>query len=106
MMCICVVRLELDRSFVFAHGSGQINFAKEEHFAEREVRFREVGIKAESFEGRLFRLRRRNAPVGARIKGGQDIAGRNTGVSQRTIWIPRDPFLVEPDSFLNLSALP
>src|SRR5260370_17954156 len=98
MMCICVVRLELDRSFVFAHGSGQINFAKEEHFAEREVRFREVGIKAESFEGRLFRLRRRNAPVGAPIKGGQDIRGRKTGVSQPLIWIARDPLLAYPPS--------
>ena len=34
MMGVGVVRLEFDRSFVFAGGSGQIDFAKEEYFAE------------------------------------------------------------------------
>src|SRR3977135_1937963 len=49
VMCCRVVRLELDRAFVFAHGAGQIDFAKEEHFAECEGRFGQIGIKAESF---------------------------------------------------------
>src|SRR5450759_4635260 len=101
MMCICVVRLELDRSFVFAHGSGQIDFAKEEHFAEREVRFSEVRIETESFEGRLFRFRVRLASVRASVKGGQNMCGGETGVSQRVIWIARDRLLVEGDCFRN-----
>src|SRR6266478_8199519 len=98
-MCVCVVRLELDRSFVFAHGSGQIDFAKEEDFTEREVRFSEVGIEAERFEGRLFRFRIRLASVRASIKGRPNMCARKTGVSQRIIWIARDRLLVEGDCF-------
>src|SRR5260370_37002419 len=106
MMCVCVVRLELDRSFVFAHGSGQIDFAKEEHFAERGVRFGEVGIKAESFEGRFFRFRDRLAPVGASVKGRQNIGARKTGVSQRVTWIARDRLLVKRNYFRTVVARP
>src|SRR5207244_2344841 len=70
MMCVGIVWLELDRSFVFARGSGQIDFAKEEHFSQRRVCFSEIGIKTESFEGGLFRFRTRLAPVCASVKRG------------------------------------
>ena len=70
MMCVGIVWLELDRSFVFARGSGQIDFAKEEHFSQRRVCFSEIRIKTESFEGGLFRFRTRLAPVCASVKRG------------------------------------
>ena len=76
MMRVCIVRLELDSSLVFAHRSGQIDFAKEEDFAEREVSFRETGIKAESFEGGIFGLSIGFAPVRARVKGRQNMCAR------------------------------
>jgi len=105
-MCPCVIRLELDRAFVFAHGSGQIDFTKEEHFAEREMRFGEIRIKAESFECRLFRFRRSIASVRACVKGGQNIGAGETGVSQRIVRIARDRLLVKRDCFRNVVARP
>src|SRR5256885_1083904 len=104
MVCVCVVRLELDRAFVFARGSGQIDFAKEEHFSKCRVRFGQIWIEAESFEGRLFRLRRHLEPVRASVKGGQNIGARETRVSQRIIWIARDRLLIERDRFWNVVA--
>src|SRR5712691_11242735 len=104
MMCVCVVRLEFDPSFVFAHGSGQIDFAKEEHFAERGVRFGKIGIKAESFEGRFFRFRTRLTPVRASVKGGQNVGARKTGVRQRIIWIAHDR-LLDPNYALAYAGL-
>src|SRR5947207_12587837 len=106
MMCVGVIRLELDRAFVFANGSGQIDIAKEEYFAERGVRFGEVWIKPESFEGRLFRFRTCLAPVRARVKGRQNVGARKTGVSQRVIRIARDRLLVEGNCFRNVIARP
>src|SRR5438270_11951351 len=106
MMCVGIVWLELDRSFVFARGSGQIDFAKEEHFSQRRVCFSQIGIKTESFEGGLFRFRTRLVPVRASIKRSQNIGGRKTRVSERIIWIARDRLLVEGDCFRNVVARP
>src|SRR5439155_25302297 len=104
MVCRCVVRLELDRSFIFAIGSGQIDFAKEQYFAECEMRFSQVGIKAESFKSRLFRFRRRLAPVRARVKRGQNVGAGKAGISQCVIWIARDRLLVKGNRFRNVVA--
>src|SRR5205823_4483444 len=104
MVCRCVIRLELDRSFIFAIGSGQIDFAKEQYFAEREMRFSQVGIKAESFEGGLFRFRTRLAPVCASVKRGQNVGAGKAGISQRVIWIAPDRQLIERDCFWNVVA--
>src|SRR5438094_5687660 len=106
MMVFLFVRLELYRAFVFAHVSGQIDFAKEKHFAERGVRFGEVGIEAESFEGRFLRFRTRLTPVRASVKGGQNVGAGKTGVSQRVIWIARDRLLVKLNRFRNVVARP
>src|SRR5205823_14442819 len=104
MMCVGIVWLELDRSFVFARGSGQIDFAKEEHFSQRRVCFSEIGIKAESFEGGLFRFRTRLAPVCASVKRGQNVGAGKAGISQRVIWIAPDRQLIERDCFWNVVA--
>src|SRR5258706_8202934 len=102
MMCPRVVWLELDRAFVFAHRSGQIDFTKKEHFAEREMRFGEIRIEAESFEGRLFRFRRSIASVRAGVKGGQNIGTRETRVNPRIIRIASDRLFVTGDCFWNV----
>src|ERR1700730_14135834 len=106
MMCSRVVWLELDRSLVFAHRPAQIDFAKEEYFAKRGVRFGEVGIKTKSFEGGLFRFRRSTEPVRACVKGGQNIGARETRVSERIIWIVCDCLFVKHNCFRNVVARP
>src|SRR5438094_7136927 len=106
MMCVGIVWLELDRAFVFARGSGQIDFAKEEHFSKCRVRFGQIWVEAESFEGRLFRLRRHLEPVRASVKGGQNIGARETRVSQRIIWIARDRLLEKRNCFWNVVSRP
>src|ERR1700730_18802541 len=106
MMCSRVVWLELDRSLVFAHRPAQIDFAKEEYFAKRGVRFGEVGIKTKSFEGGLFRFRRSTEPVRACVKGGQNIGARETRVSERIIWIVCDCLFVKRNRFRDVIARP
>src|SRR5437762_1244392 len=102
MMCRRVVWLELDRTPVFAHGSCDIDFAKEEHFAERGVRFGQVGIKANSFKGGLLGLRENIAPVRACITRKEDVGLGQASVGQRVIWIARDRLLVEDDRFRDV----
>src|SRR5438445_4116633 len=106
MMCVGVVRLEFDRSFVFAQGAGHIDVSKKEHFPERSVRFGEVRIELESFERCLFGFRTRLAPVRTTIKRGQNVSARKTGISQGIIWIARNRLLIKPDRLGNVVARP
>src|SRR5438105_1706612 len=103
-MCCRVVRLEFDRALVFAQSAGEIDFAKEEHFPKCEMCFGSIGIKPESFEGRVFGFRVRVEPVYARPKGKDNVGAGETGVSQRVIWITRDRLLVKRNCFWNVVA--